>query len=334
MPIFPTQYSTLCATALNEHIQRRYNLNNTRCKLLIRNVSDTYVLESDSDQYVFKIYRNAHRKVDEIKGEVELLTLLHQGGARVSYPVKDIDGQALQQFEAAEGIRYGVLFTWAPGKVVYAMNNKQLNLLGREMALIHNISSTVKLKYFRKPYTAETTIVQPLKILEPAFAELRAEYEYLKVTGKAVVQRLEQYNQANFSHGYCHYDFLPKNFHFSGDDNITFFDFDFAGEGFLANDITSFLIHYFLEITYGKISPEEGRLAFAAFLNSYRKVRPLSKEEIQAIPDLGFAFWVFYLGFQYENFDDWSNAFFGPKFIKDRVALIKKWMGISSSLLP
>jgi Ser/Thr protein kinase RdoA (MazF antagonist) len=87
-------------------------------------------------------------------------------------------------------------------------------------------------------------------------------------------------------------------------------------------------------VTYGKITFEEGRSAFKTFLDSYRKIRNVTKEEIQAIPDLGFAFWVFYLNFQYENYDDWSNAFFGPKFIKDRIALIKKWMEIAGKFLP
>jgi Ser/Thr protein kinase RdoA (MazF antagonist) len=334
MPVFPTQYSTLSAIALNDHLQKRYNLKDTQCKLLIRNVSDTYVLEDTSSKYIFKIYRDAHRKIDEIKGEIELLTLLQEQGAKVSYPIADRDGQMLQQFEAAEGIRYGVLFTWAQGEVVYAMTNDQLNLLGKEMAVVHNISSTIKLNYYRNPYTAETTILQPLKTFEPAFADLQEEYNYLKNTGEAVVKRMAHYSLDNFSYGYCHYDFLPKNFHFSENGNITFFDFDFAGGGMLANDITTFLIHYFLEVTYGKIKLEEGRLAFKTFFDSYSKVRSVTHEEIQAIPNLGFAFWVFYLGFQYENYDDWSNAFFGPKFIKDRVALIKKWMETAYEFLP
>jgi Ser/Thr protein kinase RdoA (MazF antagonist) len=237
MPIFPTQYSTLSAIALSDYLQHRYSLKNTWCKLLIRNVSDTYVLESASSKYVFKVYRDAHRKIDEIKGEVELLTLLHEQGAEVSYPVADRDGQMLQQFEAAEGIRYGVLFTWAQGKVVYAMSSGQLNLLGKEMALIHNLTSTITLNYHRKPYTPDRTILNPLKTLKSAFAELIDDYNYLKTTSEAVIIRMDSYSPADFSYGYCHYDFLPKNFHFLEEEDITFFDFDFAGEGLLANDL-------------------------------------------------------------------------------------------------
>lgn len=332
MEIFPTQYSTLSSKALNIKLQESYGLSNTTCRLLIRNVSDTYVLENATEKYIFKIYRDAHRKLEEIKGEVELLTILFEKGAKVSRPIPDINGEMLQVFSAAEGIRYGVLFSWAQGDVVYTMNDQQLETVGREMAAIHNITSAIELNYHRHAYSIETVIVNPLKILEPAFVGLEDDFANLKQTAAEVMERYNQFDEG-FSYGYCHFDFLPKNFHFTNAGEITFFDFDFAGKGLLAYDITSFFIHYFMEVTYGKITEQQGCDAFKAFIANYRKVRPLSDKEINAIPYLGFGFWVFYLGFQYENFDDWSNLFFGPKFLKDRVALIKKWMETAHLLL-
>ena len=116
MAIFPTQYSTLSARALNDVIESWYGFNGLTCRLLLRGVSDTYVLEGATGQYILKIYRGAHRSLNEIKAEVELLNRLHEGGARVSYPLKDREGKQLQSFEAAEGTRYGVLFSFAAGK--------------------------------------------------------------------------------------------------------------------------------------------------------------------------------------------------------------------------
>ncbi|MDB5148966.1 MAG: hypothetical protein JWQ57_2986 [Mucilaginibacter sp.] len=333
MNIFPTQYSTLSSKALNIKLQESYGLSGTTCRLLIRNVSDTYVIENAVEKYIFKIYRDAHRKLEEIKGEVELLTILFEKGAKVSMPMPDKSGEMLQAFNAAEGTRYGVLFSWAQGSVVNAMTDEQLETVGREMAVIHNITSSIELSHHRKEYSINTTIIDPIKIIEPAFAGLEEEYAYLKDTAVDVITLYNQFS-TDFSYGYCHYDFFPKNFHFTAVGEITFFDFDFAGKGLLAYDITSFFIHYFMEVTYGKITEQRGRDAFKIFVAAYRKVRPLSNEEINVIPYLGFGFWVFYLGFQYENFDDWSNLFFGPKFLRDRVALIKKWMETAHVLLP
>lgn len=324
--IFPTQYSTLSAKALNDSISKRYGLRNTACRLLIRNVSDTYVIESPTDKFIFKIYRDAHRKLDEIKGEVELLTLLAEKGAKVSYPIPDLSGNKIQSFSAAEGIRNGVLFSYAKGDVSVNPTDQQLSVIGREMAEIHNITANITLNNSRLIINSETTITSPLSIIKPAFEELQDEYEYLKITGEEVVTKLNGLNYKNFSHGYCHYDFLPKNFHFDEQNNITFFDFDFAGKGLLVNDIMTFYVHYFLDVTYGRLSRDKAERAFSIFLESYRQIRPLHNDELKAIPYLGFGFWTFYLGFQYENFDDWSNFFFGPKFLRDRTALIKKWM--------
>src|SRR6185437_14212014 len=103
MEIFPTQYSTLSSRALNTFISYRYGFGETSCRLLIRNVSDTYLIENANDKYIFKIYRDAHRKLDEIKGEVELLTILADRAARVSYPLSDLSGEKIQSFNAAEG---------------------------------------------------------------------------------------------------------------------------------------------------------------------------------------------------------------------------------------
>jgi len=326
MTPFPAQYSTLSALALKDYITAAYGINLTSCKFLLRGVSDTYVLEAVDSKYILKIYRDRHRSLTEIQGEVELLNMLKEYGAKVSYPLIDIFGSQMQKFDAAEGTRYGIVLSYAEGKPVLDLNDEQLKTVGREMATVHNITSVVKLNYKRKAYTIDTTLTGPLKVLKPAFADLPDEYTYLKETAMQVIQKLNTFDTKKFSYGYCQYDFLPKNFHFDNNGGITFFDFDFAGQGYLANDLMSFFVHFFMHVFTGKLTSEEADRMFKVFIAAYRKVRPVSDDEIKAIPYLGVGFWIFYLGFQYENFDDWSNPFWGPKFIKDRVALIKVWV--------
>lgn len=323
--IFPTQYSVLSAAALNVKIQESYGLKATTCKLLIHNVSDTYVVENAESKYIFKIYRDAHRKQEEIKAEVELLKLLKEKGAGVSSPLADVAGNYLLPFQAAEGIRYGVLFSFAYGKVVYDFSTKQLTDVGIGMAKIHQITAEATLQHQRKAYTIDTLLTQPIATIKPAFQGMENDYAWLADTAKKVSDKIQQFDTAKFSNGYCHYDFFPKNFHFNDEGKITFFDFDFAGKGLLANDLASFYLHFFLEVYANRITQQKADELFQVFIAGYRSVKPLSEEEVKAIPYLGFAFWIFYFGFHFENFDDWSNIFFSPKFIKDRVMLIKKW---------
>jgi Ser/Thr protein kinase RdoA (MazF antagonist) len=326
MSTFPAQYSTLSAAALKQYIATAYSLDVLTCRFLLRGVSDTYVIETNPTKYIFKVYRDQHRSLEEIKGEVELLNILKGAGASVSYPLTDIFNNPIQKFDAAEGTRYGILFSYAEGKPVLDLNDEQLKTVGRQMAAIHNITSVVELKYPRGAYTVDTTLTQPIKILEPAFEELPDEYAYLKDIAPKIIEKLESFNLAAFSYGYCQYDFLPKNFHFSDSGRLTFFDFDFAGQGYLANDLMSFFVHFFMHVFTGKLTDDEADRMYKVFITAYREIRPVSDEEIDAIPYLGVGFWIFYLGFQHEHFDDWSNQFFGPRFVKDRVALIKSWI--------
>lgn len=326
MTIFPTQYSVLSAKGIKTYLEENYSFGIISCKLIIHNVSDTYIAESKDEKYIFKIYRDAHRSVEEIKAEVELLITYKENGASVSFPLKDVSGNYLQSFNAAEGTRYGVMFSYAKGKPMYVLSDRHLELIGKEMAKLHLISETVQLSYPRKEYTIYTMLSHPLKVIKPAFDELQEEYKYLCETTQQVIDDMSKLDTSNFSYGYCQYDFLPKNFHFESDGKLTFFDFDFAGKGYLINDITTFYIHFFLDVYYGKMNREEADRSFNVFLEAYRGVKPVSNEEIKSIKLFGYGFWMFYFGFHHENFDDWSNFFYTPNFIKSRIDLFKKWM--------
>lgn len=323
--IFPTQYSTLSSKALKDYIAQKYALDVVACRYLLRGVSDTYVVECPNKKYIFKLYRDSHRSLTEIKGEVALLEALTEKGAKVAPVVADALRQTVQPLQAAEGMRHGVLFAFAPGKNVYDLTDNQLTVLGREMAFNHNITSTLTLPFTRKAYTLHTTLTQPLAATKPFFHDFPEGHDYLVTEAAHIVKTLEELGSDTFSQGYCHYDYLPKNFHFDEQDNITLFDFDFAGWGFLVNDLTSFSIHLYFHMVHKKMTQEEAASAFHTLVRSYRQHRSLSDNELRAIPALGFMFWMFYLGFQCENFDDWSNTFMGPRYLRERISMLQHY---------
>ena len=333
MNIFPTQYSTLSSIALKKSIENSYGLTNITCRLLLRGVSDTYIVENTSTKYIFKVYRKPHRTLEEIKGEIELLNILKEQGAKVSYPIGDVRGEQVQEFNAAEGMRYGVLFSFAPGQSSYNLTDDQLKVLGHEMAFNHNITSQIELSHKRKDYTIETTITRPLEISKPDFKDFQEGHVYLSETASYVIGKLDQMDTHHFSYGYCQFDYLPKNFHFDENNSITLFDFDFAGKGFLANDIASFSAHLFLYVHFKKMTLHEASQSFKVFLDAYRKTRPLSDQEIKALPYLGFMWWIFYLGFHHDSFDDFSNFFYNTRFLKERVEIIKEYFIVMNQMM-
>jgi Ser/Thr protein kinase RdoA (MazF antagonist) len=327
MKLFPAQYSTLSSKALNERIKEAYGFSGTTTKFLLRGVSDTYLISEGSPKYVLKIYRNAHRSLNELQGEVELLNILRKHKAKAAFPLSDLAGNYIQAFEAAEGIRYGILFSYAEGKVLHDLSEDQLKKVGNEMAFNHNITSQIELKNPRPEYNVTTTIHKPLETLQQAFIDYNyaAGYEYLQAISKKVLDKLESFDTHSFNYGYCHYDYLPKNFHFTERDEFTLFDFDFAGKGFLLNDLMSFQIHYFFQILFGGMPKDQADHDFEIFVNAYREKRAITKEELEAIPYFGVMYWIYYLAVQYENYDDFSNHYFNLSFLKKWINWIERW---------
>ncbi len=324
MKVFPAQYSTLSSIALQKHITNSYKLTVTRCKYLLRGVSDTYVVYTDADKFIFKVYRSCHRSFNEIESEIELLNRLKTGGVKVAWPVSDNNGGFIQRFNAAEGDRFGVLFIFAPGKTIPLPADTELNSIAVAMAGIHNITAGMELKHKRIVYDIDSTLINPLKVLESAFADFPEGYAYLTNTADLVIDKMKKFDTGKFSYGYCHYDLLPKNFHFDDDGNITFFDFDWAGKGYLVNDLMTFFFQYYWLVYYKKITAEDAQKAFNTFVAAYRQVRHLSDEELAAIPYLWFNFMVFGTAFQYEHYDDFSNFYFNTRYLKERIEMIKQ----------
>ncbi|MBS1565109.1 MAG: phosphotransferase [Bacteroidetes bacterium] len=316
MSIFPTQYSTLSAKALGEHIATKYGLPVTRCRYLLRGVSDTYVVETDADKYIFKVYRDVHRTADEIRGEIELLDILKAGAAKVSYPIYDLKGEALQAFTAVEGVRHGVLFSYAKGESHLMPNGEQLRVLGREMAFNHRITEGLKLSYPRRQYDMEWALDRPLRVVAPAFEGMEKEYAALQEKAEAARAKMAQTDVSAFGYGYLHFDYFSKNFFYDDQNNLTLFDFDFAGEGLLMYDLASFHVYqYMLQFNNRKTAAETGH-DLSVVLSGYRELRALNEEELAIMPWLGFMLMIFYIGFQYENFDDFSNTYFTPGHVK------------------
>lgn len=286
--IFPASYSTLCSSALALFISEKYGLGAIRCQLMVRGVGDTYSVESASHRFIWRVYRSSHRSLPQIKAETELLLALKQAEVPVSYPIADLSGEFIQAVEAVEGMRYAVLFSYAPG-------HWKLDL--------------------------ETTLFRPLEMVKPIFTENAEEYVWWQTAAGQIEKKIGQINTAEFSTGYCHYDLLPKNFHFVGD-SITFFDFDFLGYGWLVNDIMTFWFHLSLDVHFGRMSQESASASYAVFIAAYREHRLLSDDELALVPYLLPGFMLFGTAFHMTH--DHFYPFIQPGHLKMRTSLVRQ----------
>lgn len=319
-PAFPVIYSTLCPIALSSFISENYRKTGVQCKFMVRGVHDTYLVESNDARFILRVYRSSHRSLPQIKEEVELLLALKRANVSVSYPISCTSGEAVLTIEAVEGERYAVLFSYAPGYAAKQMSESQLTSLGREMARFHNLSSVINLGKERWNFDLETTIFKPLERIKPNLAGDTESYAMLQNMAYCAEKKLSQPHTAGFIKGYCHFDFLPKNFHFEND-AVTFFDFDFMGYGWLVNDIMSFWQHLALEVYAGRMAQKEADDAYGIFLQAYRQYRPVSEQELSAVPYLSLGFWLFYMGFHTTH--DQFYSFTQPPHLKSYLRFIK-----------
>ena len=319
--VFPATYSTLCPTALSSLISEKYNLRNVHCKFLTRGVGDSYLVEAFEKRFILRVYRSSHRNLPQIKEEVDLLLALKAAEVSVSYPILDISGEAIQQLEAVEGERHAVLFSYALGHSLRMLNENQLRNLGCEMARFHNVSSSIRLGAERWNFNLETTLFKPLEMLKSAFSEDTEGYAWLQEKAGLVEKKFLQLDTSAFSSGYCHFDFLPKNFHFDGD-LVTFFDFDFMGYGWLVNDIMTFWQHLMLDVYTGRMTEQAALEAYTVFLHAYREYRPITEQELAIVPYLGLGFWLFYMGFHTTH--DQFYVFTQPSHLKLTIGWLRK----------
>lgn len=330
MTFFPTRYSTLSAPALGTFIMQQYGIADVYCRYKLRGVSDTYHVQSAAGEFILKIFRSMHRTEEELLGEIALLEYLIQNDIRVAAPVKDLSGNILQSFRAIEGIRHGILYHFAPGAPIIEQNDEQIVLSAQYLARFHLTTENLELPYNRKAYTLETMLWEPLRAVRVAYDHfnLPKEYRQLETYAAQCLAALEKLNLVGFSTGYCHFDFMPKNWHHDEKGQITLFDFDFAGKGWLMNDIASYTIY----LSLLTLSGQDAQRRLKLFIDAYTKLRPLQLDELKALPQLGFLFILFYLKYQYENFEDHTNVYFGPGFLKERLKQMEYYQQITERL--
>jgi Ser/Thr protein kinase RdoA (MazF antagonist) len=316
-----TSTSMLSESILEETIKTKYGFLKADCTLIKDTHHKLYDVRYYAGKYIFKVIEKNEKTAEEIEGEVELLNMLKKRGAIISFPVNDLEGKYIQEFEFDGRAFCGVLFTFAEGEVCLKMTNKQLIMLGRELAIFHNISSSIKLQSKFKEYTLSYLMINPIRALKPAFVDLDDEYKYLQDLNFIVIKRLAQLSLSRFDFGYVHGNLTANHMHFQGDDVLTLFNFDRAGSGFLIQDIVGIFLHFFNMMRAGTMTAEDASRSYALFFDSYNEIRALTTNEIDALPFLAAAVLVYDIYLAYQRTE--KTQF--QKSLKDKIQNLKAW---------
>ena len=114
--LFPVTYSTLSCRALTQYLLSQYKIGTVlSCQFWRRGLSDVYLVETQTAQYVLRVSHAHWRSQCEVAFELELLEFLNQTQIPVAYPLRTVEGELWIEIKAPEGNRYAALFIYAPG---------------------------------------------------------------------------------------------------------------------------------------------------------------------------------------------------------------------------
>lgn len=317
--------SIISANHLEEFIQSKYGYEERPiCRLLKAGINHTYLVKTNERKYVFRIYSFNWRTEKEIFEEIRLLEKLKDHELSISYPLSDQSNQYIQEIRAPEGNRYGVLFSYAEGEKLQIFSDEIHYKIGTLMGEIHKVTEGLKLE--RQDYTPEFLLVESLEKISGFLEKDTEEFKFLERTQKYLLEELSNVKRANINYGVVHMDIWFDNLNITKEGEITIFDFDFCGNGFLCSD----LAYYILQIIHLEREESERRSKIRRFLEGYESIKEITEEERRLLPILGMGIYYFYLGVQCERYENWSNVFLNEAYLKRYInMIIKRYYEIS-----
>lgn len=315
---FPVEYSSLSTQALQELICKNYSFpNTTSITFLKRGFNDTYLIQNETKKYILRVYKHNWRTEESIVTELKLLMLLKENGVAVSFPIADTHSQFIHRLEAPEGIRYAVLFSYAEGEQIRKLNLEQAELLGIQTGKMHLLSQNKQLGVTAHNYEIEYQFEKTVSVLKPILVNHSNEYNYLIELKKHFTEHFSTIDTTQLARGICHGDLQAENFHISTSNQITFFDFDFFGDGYLIYDIGVFIWYDH------KNKPKD---IVDAFLKGYQTQRKLSETELHLLPYFSTLRALFQMTLYCQISDGKQLPLWPAQQVADFVRKVEKWM--------
>lgn len=318
---FQIEYSSLSTKALLELVSDNYSISKDASILFLkRGFNDTYSIQEKNTKYILRVYKHNWRSLESIETEIKLLNHLKDNGIYVSFPIADTKKQFIQSIDAPEGIRYAVLFSFAEGEQVRKMNIEQAELLGIQTGKIHLLTHNKDFGKTAQNYDIDYQFEKTLNTLKPILVNHKEEYNYLVQLKGYFTELFLDLDKTQLAKGICHGDLQAENFHLTKNNQFTFFDFDFFGEGYLIYDIGVFIWYDH------KNKPKE---IVDAFLKGYQTQRKLTETEIKLLLFFSTLRALFQMTL-YCNISDGKQLPLWPvQQVADFIKKVEKWMAQS-----
>lgn len=318
---FPTINSTLSPNELGKVIRQNYELSDkTECSIFRLAMNHLYVVHDAEKKYVFRVYTFNWRTKLEIEEELRLLLHLKETNRQVAYPIADKSNEYIQEIEAPEGKRFGVLFSYAKGVKTAKFSHQTSFLIGQALAKVHQSTENFELK--RISYNTQNLLTQSILRTKKFFKKTNDEIDFLEKLSAFLALKMDNIDEKEMRYGSVHLDVWFDNLHIDDEKEITFFDFDFCGNGYLCFDVSYFLF----QLLATNLNEAEYQEKADSFLKGYETVTEISNEEKKFLPFACLAIMVYYISIQCDRFEYWTNIFLNEDHLKRMVGNLKRWI--------
>lgn len=261
---------------IKEYVKENFTFTESiKTEILNVGVNDIYLVVVGSEKYVLRLSRadkNLTLTDSSFLFELTWLEFLNDHQVPVSFPIRRIDKQLFGLIEASEGPRYATLFSYAEGTT--DIDEEQAFILGRSLAQLHIVSEDFKTDLGRNHLDIEQLIDQPLTQIKMTLD--KSCEEELKILNKLtdkLRQQISYVDRAKETYGIIAGDIHGDNQHFTKDNQLTMFDFEFCAYGYRVYDIATF--------RWGRGADNTD--LWNSFLKGYQSVRKLNHSEMEAI---------------------------------------------------
>ncbi|WP_164669705.1 phosphotransferase enzyme family protein [Virgibacillus doumboii] len=280
-------------------ILNEYEIDVIQCNLLARGLNDSYMIRTEKESFIFRVYRSGWRTKEAILFELDAINQLHTKDFKASFPIKKKNGEWLCEMEAPEGLRYGVLFSYAVGERPQ-INVENSRVIGATLGKLHELTNHVRSNYERGfGLDTDHLLDEPAAVIFPVINRY-LDQEAGKTLEVVVENVKADLAELDLETGFCHGDFHNHNMHIH-DGEIEMFDFDCCAIGFRAYDIA--VSWWNLKNNYKNLEAE----CWDAFLEGYLDERELATDDFKSLPLFITARRIRLMGTMLANEDVWGT---------------------------
>jgi Ser/Thr protein kinase RdoA (MazF antagonist) len=318
MHVFPVTHSTLSQNALLSKVVPLYlGKAAGNCRLLVRGMNDTYLVQTLQEQYLLRAYRHGWRTLSDIQHELELLQYLHRRGVRVAAPLARTDSDLVTPVHAPEGTRYLALFSFAPG-LLRPLSPETASSYGRAAATLHREMASFESDHYRYSLDLQHLLDDRVPLILPLLEHRPDDQAFVERLGRFLGNQIQAL-APRLTCGLCHGDLNGGNCHMDDQGRLTFFDFDCEGPGWLAYDVAVFNWS-----VRGMPDQAYARRLWEVYLASYLQENPLSDHDMAAIPFFVAARQLWLVGMHCRHADEWTYGNLSEAYFDRRIELLRE----------